>query len=240
MTVYVSGTEFYTAKEVAEHFGVSLSTIQNWERTGKITIHRHPQGDKRDLRLIDKAEFARLEKEVQVRADKKPRATSSSTGVAHIEKFIQDMYLNTEWHKMQVFLEAFGITTLDQVKQLVAGAVPSQTPKFTPPMQPAKDIPAARFNETMSTPTMLLKDEEPKNVFDKLKSELESKYTYWSSPLDAPDERLPIDPESVDMMFEAWIESPSHPEITCRADVNVDNGIEAVKGAGHLLWTSEV
>ena len=34
--------ELLTVKEAAEFLGVSPNTIRNWDRNGKIPVHRHP------------------------------------------------------------------------------------------------------------------------------------------------------------------------------------------------------
>lgn len=202
-TIFIGGKEMLTAHGIADYFGVSLSTVQNWERMGKMRLERDYTDSSRGTRFILPQELEKLKKKEKVRENK---------------------YVNNraEKERLLTFLSAMNINTVEDFMATFMTAKPA----FTQPTQPARDVP--RFDDTMSTPevpAMLLNDEP--------------EYTYWSSET-VDGERLPIDPESVDMMFEAWIESPSHPEITCRADVNVDNGIEAVKGAGHLLWTSEV
>lgn len=205
-TIFIGGKEMLTAHGIADYFGVSLSTVQNWERMGKMRLERDYTDSSRGTRFILPQELEKLKKKEKVRENK---------------------YVNNraEKERLLTFLSAMNINTVEDFMATFMTAKPT----FTQPTQSARDIPAARFDDTMSTPeapAMLLSDEPV--------------HTYWSSSLDEPNERLPIDPESVDMMFDAWIESPSHPEITCRADVNVNNGLEAVKGAGHLLWTSEV
>lgn len=211
-TIFIGGKEMLTAHGIADYFGVSLSTVQNWERMGKMRLERDYTDSSRGTRFILPQELEKLKKKEKVRENK---------------------YVNNraEKERLLTFLSAMNINTVEDFMATFMTAQPAPKPAFTQPTQPARDIPAARFDDTMSTPeapVMLLNDTAE-----------ETEYTYWSSET-VDGERLPIDPESVDMMFEAWIESPSHPEITCRADVNVDNGIEAVKGAGHLLWTSEV
>ena len=208
-TIFIDGKEMLTAHGIADYFGVSLSTVQNWERMGKMRLERDYTDSSRGTRFILPQELEKLKKKEKVRENK---------------------YVNNraEKERLLTFLSAMNINTVEDFMATFMSAQPAPKPAFTQPTQPARDIPAARFDDTMSTPEApaMLLSEEPE-------------YTYWVSET-VDGERFPIEPDSVDMMFEAWIESPSHPEITCRADVNVNNGIEAVKGSGQLLWTSEV
>ena len=60
---------FLRISEAAEYLGVSPNTLRNWERTGKIVVHRHPVNryrlfKKRDLDAVLK----RVEKPARSRA----------------------------------------------------------------------------------------------------------------------------------------------------------------------------
>ncbi|HEX2909869.1 MAG TPA: helix-turn-helix domain-containing protein [Chloroflexia bacterium] len=49
--------DYLQIKEAAEFLGISPSTLRNWERTGKITTHRHPVNH---YRLYKKADLEAL------------------------------------------------------------------------------------------------------------------------------------------------------------------------------------
>lgn len=65
--------DFLKVGEAAELLGVSVSTIRNWEREGKLRAHRNPFNgyrlfDKRDLRAVLK------------KLDKRPVSPSRAPG----------------------------------------------------------------------------------------------------------------------------------------------------------------
>lgn len=226
-TLYISGKEMLTAHGLADYFGVSLSTIQNWERQGKMQLERDTTDSARGTRFILPDELEKLKK---------------------IEHIRENKYVNTksEKNRLITFLAAMNINTVEDF--IAAYMTPTQ------PVQPH------RFYDTMSdVPTMLLKDEEPQNVLEKLKAEVEpawkepkaedpedavanndpERIVLWSSG-GMTDERLPITAETRDEMFGAWIaDNVNQPEVKSRDDINIDNGKEAVKGCQFLLWTKE-
>ena len=48
---------YLTIKEAANQLGVSVSTLRNWDRQGKLTPRRHPING---YRMYDRAEIVRL------------------------------------------------------------------------------------------------------------------------------------------------------------------------------------
>lgn len=51
-----------TIAEAASLLGVSISTLRNWDRLGKLTPRRHPING---YRMYDRAEIVRLKKQIE-------------------------------------------------------------------------------------------------------------------------------------------------------------------------------
>jgi DNA-binding transcriptional MerR regulator len=51
-----------TIAEAAAKLGVSISTLRNWDRQGKLTPRRHPING---YRIYDKVEIEQLKKEIE-------------------------------------------------------------------------------------------------------------------------------------------------------------------------------
>jgi excisionase family DNA binding protein len=51
-----------TIAEAAKLLGVSVSTLRNWDRMGRLTPHRHPMNG---YRLYDRNEIVRLRNEIE-------------------------------------------------------------------------------------------------------------------------------------------------------------------------------
>lgn len=51
--------KYITIKEAAEFLGVSISTLRNWGKTGKLVAQRHPANNYRLYRFSDLANFAK-------------------------------------------------------------------------------------------------------------------------------------------------------------------------------------
>lgn len=55
-------SQYVTITEAAEFLGVSPNTIRNWDRSGKIPVHRSPMSG---YRLFLKADLEELLKQIQ-------------------------------------------------------------------------------------------------------------------------------------------------------------------------------
>jgi excisionase family DNA binding protein len=53
---------YLTIAEAASQLGVSVSTLRNWDRQGKLTPRRHPING---YRMYDRAEIVRLKKMIE-------------------------------------------------------------------------------------------------------------------------------------------------------------------------------
>jgi len=51
--------EYLTVKEAAEYLGISPNTLRNWDRDGKIPVHRHPMSNYRLFKKEDLQEVLR-------------------------------------------------------------------------------------------------------------------------------------------------------------------------------------
>lgn len=206
-SIFISGQEMLTALGIAEYFGVSLSTIQNWERQGKITLQRDMSDSARGTRFILPQDFEELKKTEQVRKNKYVNKTS-------------------EKNRLITFLSALNINT---VEDFVATYM--SQPVVTGLAQPNPHPAGYPLGDVMVTPNPVVAEPEQTIASDD--------NVLWSSG-GLTDERLPIDAETRDEMFGSWIaDNVNQPEVTSRADINIDNGKEAVKGCGFLLWTKE-
>ncbi|TWU09951.1 MerR family transcriptional regulator [Allorhodopirellula heiligendammensis] len=63
-------SEYLRISEAAEYLGVSPNTLRNWERDGKIVIHRHPMNG---YRLFKREDLDALLRQVQEPYDPTPR-----------------------------------------------------------------------------------------------------------------------------------------------------------------------
>ena len=55
----VNLAEYLTIKQAAELLGVAPNTMRNWDRDGKIPVHRHPISNYRLFRIEDLKEVLR-------------------------------------------------------------------------------------------------------------------------------------------------------------------------------------
>jgi excisionase family DNA binding protein len=62
MPILASQNSRLTIADAARLLGVSVSTLRNWDRQGKLTAHRHPING---YRMYDRAEIERLKKQIE-------------------------------------------------------------------------------------------------------------------------------------------------------------------------------
>jgi DNA (cytosine-5)-methyltransferase 1 len=62
MQVLASQHAYVTIAEAARLLGVSISTLRNWDRLGKLTPRRHPINS---YRIYDRAEIERLKQQIE-------------------------------------------------------------------------------------------------------------------------------------------------------------------------------
>lgn len=55
-------SKHFTIAEAAGLLGVSISTLRNWDRQGKLTPRRHPING---YRIYDRAEIVRLKQQIE-------------------------------------------------------------------------------------------------------------------------------------------------------------------------------
>ncbi|PAK78468.1 MerR family DNA-binding transcriptional regulator [Acetobacter fabarum] len=55
-------SNYLTIAEAASQLGVSVPTLRNWDRQGKLTARRHPING---YRMYDRAEIVRLKKMIE-------------------------------------------------------------------------------------------------------------------------------------------------------------------------------
>ena len=51
--------EYLTVTAAAEFLGVSPNTLRNWDRDGKVPVHRHPASNYRLFKVADLEELLR-------------------------------------------------------------------------------------------------------------------------------------------------------------------------------------
>lgn len=191
-TIYISGQELLTINGIAEHFNVSVSTVQNWEKQGKVSLQRDYTDSSRGTRFILPQDFEELKKVEKVRTKK--------TNTAKV----------SEKKRLLTFLSAMNINT---VEDFIATYMTQQT--FT---AQSADFSSPKEDE----PAAWRKPAEPVGI-------------YISE--NATDQRKPLTVDETNEMFGVWIaDDVNQPEVKSRADINIDNGKEAVKGCGFMLW----
>lgn len=62
MNQSITQQSYVTIAEAASELGVSVSTLRNWDRQGKLTPRRHPING---YRMYDRAEIVRLKKMIE-------------------------------------------------------------------------------------------------------------------------------------------------------------------------------
>lgn len=62
MTLSAAHCNNLTIAEAAELLGVSVSTLRNWDRHGKLSPRRHPING---YRMYDRVELMRLKKQIE-------------------------------------------------------------------------------------------------------------------------------------------------------------------------------
>ena len=62
MNQTITQHSYVTIAEAASELGVSVSTLRNWDRQGKLTPRRHPING---YRMYDRAEIVRLKKMIE-------------------------------------------------------------------------------------------------------------------------------------------------------------------------------
>jgi excisionase family DNA binding protein len=65
MNEAVSQTGHLTITEAANLLGVSVSTLRNWDRQGKLKPRRHPMNG---YRMYDRTEIVRLKEQIEGKA----------------------------------------------------------------------------------------------------------------------------------------------------------------------------
>lgn len=64
MATSVARTSQLTIAQAARLLGVSISTIRNWDKLGKLSPRRHPMNS---YRMYDRAQLERLKREIEGR-----------------------------------------------------------------------------------------------------------------------------------------------------------------------------